>query len=286
MGLLAVAASASAWRKQIGPFNTILAICLILGLSAAVGYSAFDPLGDIMLDWRIPRIMTFLQTGQLLPGYVPLWEFLQNNLGLVYNQSRRLIPATTGFGVGMVVLGVTFALMRLASQWSIVKGRAFGSLALIIYLAIGWMVSPTIAMSAGYRDYDCGWDVIASYERAGGYLSSRIPNGAKLYWQGGLSAIPLLYLPTAEIFPAQLQMGYTFRLSGDTNQLRKYGFWNQESAENWLIESDFILVEGRFYQDWLKERLDNTDDFELVGLSPPTVPCREDARIYIFRNRR
>jgi hypothetical protein len=65
--------------------------------------------------------------------------------------------------------------------------------------------------------------------------------------------------------------------------LQRYGFWNQDLAVGWLEEADIILVQERYYEGWLKEALLENGRFEALGQSPPTVPCRDDARIFIYR---
>ena len=285
LGLLLVIASASSWRWQLPGYLQLLIAGLVVALSLGLGYSAFDPLGDIWLDWRVPRLRTLFTTGQLLPGYVPLWEYLKNNAGLSYNQARRLVPALAGLGAGLLVLAVAFGASRQGARDNSPTRPAFGSIVLVVFLLAGWLLSPGPALSAGYRNYDCGGDVIGSYEAAGAALAASISPGARVYWQGGLSPAPLLYLRDVEIYPPQLNAGYSFRIGGDRDDLLKYGFWNQELAEQWLAEADYVLVQERFYEGWLKEALEEPGKFDALGLTPPTVTCRDDARIHIFRSR-
>jgi hypothetical protein len=76
---------------------------------------------------------------------------------------------------------------------------------------LGWL---SLAHGNTFRNYDCGGDVVGSYEAVGAHLQRLIPAGASVYWAGGLSPVPLLYLPRAEIFPAQLNGDYSFRMAG------------------------------------------------------------------------
>lgn len=283
LGILLVIASAGSWRRQLPGWLQLFIAGVVLVLSLGLGYSAFDPLGDIWLNWRVPRLRTFITTGQLLPGYVPLWEYLKNNVGLPYNLARRLLPALAGCMAGLMVLGIAYLISRLSRRDHAGSRPAFGALVLLVFLLTGWLLSPGPALGAGYRNYDCGGDVITSYEEAGAALAATIQPGARVYWQGGLSPAPLLYLQDIEIYPPQLNAGYSFRIGGDRDELLKYGFWNQELAEQWLTEADFVLVQERFYEGWLKEALEEPGQFEMVSTTPPTVTCRDDARIFIFR---
>jgi hypothetical protein len=282
-GILLIVASAPSWRWQLPAWRQAAIVALVLVLATGVGFSAFDPLGDKWLDWRVPRLRTLFRTGRLLPGYVPLWEYLQNNLNLRYGEARRLLPTLAGFLTGLLVLGAAFISRR--QGWgsdSRSSARSLGALALAAILIAGAALTPTAALGAGFRTYDCGRDVIASYEAVGAELKEQIPAGSTVYWQGGLSAVPLLYLPDVHIYPPQIFDGYTFRLDGDPQELLKYGFWSQPLAESWLRQADFVLVQERFYQGWLRDQLSDATRFQQILVTPATLSCREDTSLRVF----
>jgi hypothetical protein len=79
-----------------------------------------------------------------------------------------------------------------------------------------------------------------------------------------------LYIPGAEIYPAQLHGAYSFRISADDDALLKYGWWNEQMAEKWLKEADYILAEQKNLgkNDWLLQA-GRLDSFELVTQSAP-----------------
>jgi hypothetical protein len=284
LGILVVAASASSWNWHLPAWRQVLVVLLVLVLAVGIGFSAFDPVGNVWLDWRVPRLRTLLRTGQLLPGYVPLWEYLQNNLNLKYAEARRLLPALGGAILGLCILGIsTLFWKRGKLSGDSPNGRSIGALSLVGFLVAGLVLTPTVALGAGFRTYDCGGDVIAAYESVGSSLSTQIPAGSKVYWQGGLSAVPLLYVKSVQIYPPQVFDGYTFRLDGDPQELLRYGFWSQPLAERWLAEADFVLVQERFYEGWLKSQLSDLSQFQQVAATSPTLPCRDDASIRIFK---
>lgn len=284
IGLLVVVTSAASWQNQLSGWRHLACCLLILGISVGIGRSAFDPLGDLWLSWRIPRLKTLLTTGRIEPGYVPVWDYLENQLGLVYSEARYMIPTLAGLIVGLSVLAISAGILALATRKKASGPWTFGAIAMIVFILAGWLLTPTRAMGAGYRDYDCTGDVIASTELVGAHLASQITPGSKVYWDGDRSAVPLLYIDRVKIFPSQLDMGYTFRLSGNSLELSKYGFWNRELAEMWLRETDFVLVEETFYTGWLAETLQDSNSFEFVGLTPPVNSCREKAQLFLFRN--
>ena len=133
-----------------------------------------------------------------------------------------------------------------------------------------------------YRDYDCGKDIITAQEKAGEYLAKRIPADSLVYWGVGRTPVPLLYLANAITFPPQLWGDYTLRDGGDSDELLRYGYWNNQLATIWLKRADYIMVEKRNYSSTVGGFLDpfHYDEFEPT---PPTDPCREDSSILVFR---
>jgi hypothetical protein len=162
----------------------------------------------------------------------------------------------------LIAAGIRSLLLRRTG-----KVFAFGSIALVVFIVAGWLLRPARVLGSGYQNYDCGGDVIASYEAVGKSLSEVIPPGAKIYWRGGLSAVPLLYLPGVEIYPPQINDGYSFRESGDSQDLRRYGFWNQELAEEWMADADYVLVR-EFHLGMARRGYPGRCVFPLIGQTP------------------
>jgi hypothetical protein len=154
----------------------------------------------------------------------------------------------------------------------------FAAHAWVILLLLAFLFSPTRILGAGYIFYDCPSDVIASYETAGATLASSVAPGGLVYWSGGDSAAPLLYIPEAEIFPAQLNDGYTFRIGGDAETLDRLSYWDETLRTRWLTEADYYLIEDRFYDDyWV-----NTGEWVHLAETAPVDACRDGASIHIL----
>ncbi len=158
----------------------------------------------------------------------------------------------------------------------------FGYYVLILTLTAGVLLTPTSLLGLGYKTLDCGGDVISSYESAGAHLAGTIPPDSRVYWKGGLSAAPLLYLPGVQIYPSQINGDYSFYLDGDVNALEKYGYWNPELSNRWLDETDYVLMEQRYYRRWFRDTVDQ-DRFVELEPTPDKVICRENSRIRIFK---
>jgi len=103
-----------------------------------------------------------------------------------------------------------------------------------------------------------------------------------VYWYGGLSFAPLLYLEGVQIYPAQVNDGYSFYLDGDAVALEKYGYWNPDLSNRWLDETDYALIEQRNYRQTFRDTVDQ-DRFVELEPTPDKVICRDDSRIRIFK---
>jgi len=66
--------------------------------------------------------------------------------------------------------------------------------------------------------------------------------------------------------------------------LHRLGFWNEELANEWSAEADYILIEKRYYENWLKEYV-NAGEFDELEMTPHTAYCRQDSQIRIFRRK-
>jgi hypothetical protein len=151
-----------------------------------------------------------------------------------------------------------------------------------VVLIIGLVVSPVLHGSAAAKD--CTSDVILYNEQIGEHLRSIIPQGSLVYWEGGLSAAPLLYLPGVKIFPAQINDGYSFISHGDTAELFKFGYWNEEMDAKWKATADYFIIEDWRYNNTLKEFL-SPQYFDEFPRSPVGTSCLEGSTLRIFRRK-
>jgi hypothetical protein len=244
-----------------------------LVVTTGVGYGVKKDLGIELLHLQVPRIEDL----HLLPGTVDLWGILANKFDWSYDLLTRLLPAMAGFLVGVLIILTAFVLGRVFVRRNLLSKNYFGLISFALLLLVGLVLSPSKLLGGGDKldIYDCGVDVLSSYELAGEYLSIKIPGGSSVYWQGGRSAVPLLYLPDAEIYYAQLNGGYTYFPTGDDEILLKYGYWNSSLAQKWYSQADIILVKEQEYKE--------SDEFEVLSITPPVVDYCEESRLYILQ---
>lgn len=276
LGWILLALTFASWSRDIALWRQALAAGYILIVTVGIGFSTFEDLGRSLLDVDFPWL-----------GLPSIGVLLENKYGILPRQGQYLVPSAVGALAGMaalvlagVILGL-FALMRNRR----LGNRKFAWIAMTLILAAGILLTPTVVLGRGYTTYDCGGDVIASYEQAGNHLAKLIPPGSQVYWKGGLSVVPLLYVPGIQIYPSQVNGDYSYRLDGDADALEKYGYWNPELADRWLDEADYVLIEERYYRKWFKDWVD-PDRFVELEPSADKAACKGNSGIRIFQRLR
>jgi hypothetical protein len=271
------------WDKPRPAWVSAASVGLILLIGAGVGYSVAQLLPG---DWLAPRWVRNLLDLRFING-IELNVLIQNKYGLDYgaavNSARRLILHTAPVLAGVLVAVAALLFARRPWTW-IAKTRRpdfhYAARAWATFLLVALVFSTTPIAGSGFTTYDCDSDVIASYETVGAQLRRFIPAGARVYWTGGDSAVPLLYISDVQLFPAQINDGYSFYLAGNSTEIERFSYWDEEIAEKWLEEADYMLIEDRFYDPYW---VDSGDWLE-IGLTSPADACREGASIHVLQH--
>jgi hypothetical protein len=240
-----------------------------------MGLAAFEDIGTFALNLPAPRVRDL----RILPGLATWQGILENKFHLEFNEARKYASAAFGFLLGALAMLFSYVVWWLARRSHSVAG--FGLLYAFAVLALGVVLSPMLNGSAGHRD--CDSDVIAANERIGTYLREIIPGGSLVYWDGGYSAAPLLYLPDIDMFPAQINGAYSFIQGGSTAALERFGYWNEEMDAEWKAAADTFIIEESRYAGW-KTFFDSATFKEF----PPTAvgtSCLEGTRLRIFQRK-
>jgi hypothetical protein len=275
-GLLLAAVTLPAWNLNLPSWRKWLGGLALLFLLGGMAYSAEGTVRDLL-----PENFYKYLLNTPMPGYegVPAWKVLVNKYGL---KLTTLTDAVQAYFPVLVAVALGLATLGLAKLFAGRKNSAAWAVGFVLLILIGMAFSPSPLLAGEYQAYDCPADVIPGYQAAGQALSQVIPPGSKVYWDG-YSPVTLLYLPKIEILPGQLHGVYSYRISQDDAALRRYGWWNESMAEDWLSQVDFILVERRNFDEtsWLLGRLDN---FERVL---PTKPqsCQGSSVILVYRRK-
>lgn len=277
LGVLLFVLAFGRWFGQISPSRQSGLVLTILLVTMVIGSREFANLPSSILSTQLPRIKEL----RLLPGTGQLAVIVQNKFKLPF--SFLILPLDFALLLWILLLVGALSLMFVSLATRLKeRERIRSTTSWLAALTVPWLAGLSIAYGNSFKNYDCGQDILSSYEAVGRQLSSTIPPGSLLYWAGGLSLVPLLYLSEAQIFPAQLHVDYSFRMGGDPASLVRYGFWNRELAETWLRRSDYALVEERVMEGWLAE-LVRSARFEELAPTSLAVRCRPDSWIHVFR---
>jgi hypothetical protein len=215
---------------------------------------------------------------------------VQNYLSIDEKDLRRILPTFFGLIIGVilvVLIGiVTRTINNFHNRNTASTTRSFSKYTywlVTIMLCLAFLFSPTKVLSGGYTGYDCRWDTIRSYEAAGKFMANIIPKGSTVYWAGGGSTVPLLYVPGIKIFPAQINGGFNFYYGGNSDSLEKFGYWNDELARQWEMEADYILIKkANLKKSSLKDYV-MSEEFDELETTSQVSPCVPGSEIHIFR---
>lgn len=272
-GILLTVVCINSWVRYPSSVRQVLLIAGFFIISAGVGLSAFEDIGNPLLKLPVPRMRDM----KILSGLVTVEEILTNKFQINHNDAMRYVSAMFGLMICALVLGVIYLGWRRLRMTSAGFATYFSSIVLLLTL----FLSPLLHGSAAAKD--CSTDVILANEKIGEYLQTVVPPGSRVYWDGGLSTVPLLYLPGIKIFPAQINGGYSFISNGDTAELFRLGWWNEEMREEWKADADFFIIEEKRYGDW-KEFL-SPNQFDEFERSPADTSCLKDSGLRIFRRK-
>jgi hypothetical protein len=224
VGLLLVVVSIGAWNKTPSLLSKAAILITVLLATTAIGYALFEEIGDSLLNMPLPRF----RGGHLLSGWATLWQVLSNKFHLVYADARGYIPAIAGLGVGILLLIISLIIFR---HHPYRKTMYFASFIAYGFLALGLVFLPLLTWSN--EENICRTDVISSYEKIGAQLANIAPPGTKIYLDGSLTDVPLLYTHAADILLPQLNDYNSLRIGGDPDQVLRNGFWNEQIGLQW-----------------------------------------------------
>jgi hypothetical protein len=283
-GLLFTIAVFSNFQNHLSVIKQIVICALVILISAGIGYGSFLNTGDILLNLRIPRILSFFTTGKILPGIVPLWDFLANRFGIPYAKSRWMVPLLAGFLSGLLVILIGFAIRAFLKRKKFSHFYSFGAISVIVFLLGGVLLSPTISLGGGFTQWDCSGNVIKTYEQAGKELAGVLSPGDLVYWDGGNAVAVLLYTPGIHLQPQELDWQWNYFLNGDSEDLSRLGLWNTDLAERWRQEANVIILQNGFIDSDWQTFLDQNHPAEILNINE-FLNCSPDSFLEVIRLR-
>jgi hypothetical protein len=279
LGILVFVAIFPTLEKRQSGIRIFFMFVLVLAFATGIGFGGFSVFGDQLINLKILRIKSFFTTGQLLPGQIPLWDYLANTFGIPHNTSRLIVPEVAGLIAGLMVLMVGWGVWALLRRKRIVL-FSLGFTTMMLFLTIGAILAPTGVLGGGLTQWNCTGNVITEYAQVGDYLAKNIPDGSSVYWDGGNAVAILLYVPNIHIFPQQLDGQWNFYHGGDSDVLARLGNWNDELAKLWRDEADVIIIQQVDFPGW-QSYLNESEFVELQPLKTP-LNCESNTFLRIF----
>ena len=275
LGILLICISFPNTKKQNSRWTSWIFSLVMLGVSTAVAfsYTINAELKNKILKIPVPRI----QSLQFLPGTTPFGAALENKFAFSDKLLKHLLVAPAGFVVGAILLLISLYVYKKTK-------KNFVTIVASAFFVASMLLSFSPILGQFKSTENCG-DVIAANENAGSHIANIIPAGSKVYWAGGLSVAPMLYVPDISFPIPQINGGYSFHLGGNSDTLLKFGRWNEDLSQQWKEEADFLLIDERHYSEEWSGFL-GSKNFDEMPPTAPTIPCRDDSSIHIFRRLR
>jgi hypothetical protein len=277
VGILAIISGAPYWRRNNGWVRGFVSLAIILIVFSGLGYGSSDVLGKWFAELEIPQWLVQTSGNE----NATMWGLIENRFGFEYQISRRFLPAIAGFLAAVAFIGIIFVWLKKNSRNSLTR---FAYTAMTSALVLGFVLSPIVLMGGGDGNLDCSGNVVANYEDIASKLQKEIPDGARVYYHASNSPIALLYLENVQIYPPQLNN--TFSYSDElgpafSDELLRFGLWNQDLLESWRAEADYVLTEGRHFGEWQDDVEAGIFSIELV--TEPLEQCRgNDSQLIVL----
>lgn len=272
LGLILFAVCYDSLNRKPLWIQRLITIFTIPILIAAIWYSWFERIGIDLINLYVPRV----REGRIQSGTVHLWTFLKNKLNVDPEVSRQLIPAIFGLIAGILLLAILYCLYRFCTKGK--HGFAFSYMSAMIICGI--LCSPLTASLE--KDNFCTNNVPKMYEEFSQQLDEEIPAGSKIYLDGRLSVIPLLYLSDVAFYPPQINGEFSIKSDTNSDELLKKGLWNEELANTWRKEADYFIIEADAMKYWrdLREKLNLVEVMDMAN----SASCPSSSDLYILRS--
>ncbi|MEW6400355.1 MAG: glycosyltransferase family 39 protein [Chloroflexota bacterium] len=274
-GILLLVISIKSWNWQASGWLIAILLPVFLIIFTGMGFSSFEEIGASLLRLPAPRVREM----RILPGFVTVQDILSNRFDLTINAAKKYSSTAFGLLAGLLVTLLIYVFARRRRLQP--DAPSFSVYYVSAVLGLGLILSPMLSGGAGRPD--CQVDVIRSHEQIGAHLTSIIPDDSLVYWDGGLSAAPLLYLPNVDIFPAQINSGYSYLNGGDPVALNRLGLWNAELDTEWKSTAQFFIIEEERYPRW--QEFFTPDQFSEYPPTSVGTSCVEKTRLRIFRRK-
>jgi hypothetical protein len=254
-------------------WRNILNWVVIIATTIGILFSSLEDIIQPLFSGNSEGLTQFSQ--RFLPGLI---SSIQEAFKIRYYPAVRMALSSILL-VGLLLILVLLVSLRKRIKFSGIMQKSAN--AMVIFVVIGFLLSPTVLFGSGNNFFNCGGDVIKSYEETGKSISQAIPPGSTVFWEGRSDAI-FLYLPGIKIYPPQLNHVHGFYQEGDETELLRMGRYNNHSAGKWFSQADFILVEQEWVKKWQAETLDS-GIFKKIGNDFALGQCDSAGKLQLYQ---
>jgi hypothetical protein len=274
VGLLLMLVTIGAWNKNPPVLTRAAILATGLLVTTAIGYALFEKIGSSLLKFPIPRF----RNGRLLSGWATLWDLLSNKFHVIYDDARAYTPIIAGLIVGAFLVFILFIIYQ---RHPYRKNMLFPSFFAYGFLLAGLVLLPLLTWT--YDENICQTDVISTYEKIGAQLARIAPPGTRIYLDGSLASVPLLYTRQANILLPQLNDNYSLRIGGNSDQILRNGFWNEQIGLQWRDTADVFVIGADRMQKW-RDYL-TPYKFDQIQTTSALMSCKTDGSLLLFRRK-
>jgi len=250
---------------------TVSLLVLIPAISAGIGLSLYRDVSGFLMKLKLP---SFDPPFRVSFKY-ELWDVLLTRFKLDPLVQEFAVPAAAGLLIGILIVAMAILIWKL---W--VKSRfGFSVFASGMIVVLGFVLSPTYLLAGKDAIRTCpGVDIPATYAERSNELEQLLSAGAKVYFEGYTPNV-LIPLKDLKLFPAQLNMQFYYRIGGDSEVLEKLGYWNEELADHWLAEADFLLVSPQVAE---ARGIRDNPMYSFVATTGDADLCMENTPILVY----
>jgi hypothetical protein len=274
MGLIIFAASYTSLNRSQGKIRRLIGVILLILILSVVGYSLFELVGYRINNILLPRVRDW----KFLPGNAMLWQILANKFGLSLETSRRLLPTILGFMIGALF---TLLLFVFSNKFALRNKKHFLDF-FIPFLFIPLIIFLPLVNQLPENSL-CSSNVPRIYQSMANRILTRLDPGEKIFIDGSLANIPLIYIPSEYFFPPQVNGDFSFKEEENTDELLQGGYWNQALRDQWLEEAEFFIIDYGEMGAWEDAQIESRRIFSTRRAYPDACPA--DAEIFIFVRR-
>jgi hypothetical protein len=255
----------------------VLIVSLLL-FAASLGLYYYQKWGDWLLNTvQVPRLNRMIRGDGF--SAVALRDVLTYTLNLAPELQKRIVPTGAGLLLGLILILLLWAIYHFLVQKKLPGRYSLANIVLASCLFIGTVFPVLLKDTTG--DKGCSTKFLAYYEEAGRTLSSLVPPGSLIYWNGsGRQLAFMLYMKDVKIFPPQIHAGGGYAI-GESDHLLKFGLYNEALDKQWRDSADILMIWDTYFTKEVRAFFDQPG-YEPVPFDMGNLAQCED-ELHVFR---